>query len=199
MFARRSPTDQPQFAPNTPNGSKGGQFFMADDAVVLAAADGTIWSSSVTPGGISIVVDHGKPWATYYQHLSRALVPMAIAAGRGGIRVARGQPIGIVGGSPLDGEHLKHLHFEMWKGGAGGAHVDPQLHGFDSWPVLESGYTSERGVAARNVLETIAREGVRAPVVQRDDSTRRVLAAIALVGGLALAGVALHRIGQRTT
>ena len=33
-------------------------------------------------------------------------------------QVRTGQPIGIIGGDPLDAAHLMHLHFETWRGGA---------------------------------------------------------------------------------
>jgi murein DD-endopeptidase MepM/ murein hydrolase activator NlpD len=41
-----------------------------------------------------------------------------------GAKVIAGQPIGIVGADPLDAEHLKHLHFELWPSGARGSALD---------------------------------------------------------------------------
>jgi murein DD-endopeptidase MepM/ murein hydrolase activator NlpD len=96
---------------------------------VLAAADGTIWSSGMTPHGLHVVIDHGKPFATYYVHMSSLLVPSGIARGGGKIKVYAGQPLGVVGASPLDGQHLKHLHFEVWKDGGAESHTDP-------WPYI---------------------------------------------------------------
>ncbi|MCX5744591.1 MAG: hypothetical protein NT062_19040, partial [Proteobacteria bacterium] len=45
-----------------------------------------------------------------------------------------GQPIGVIGASPLDGEHLKHLHFELWLGGPNDR-VDPSVV-MRGWPVV---------------------------------------------------------------
>lgn len=190
MFRRKSPADQPQYPAGTPAGSPG--YFMTDTAQVLAAADGTLWSSKMTPGGISIVIDHGKPWATYYQHLAKALVPIGIASGHLGIRIARGQPIGIVGGSPLDGEHLRHLHFEMWKGGGADAHVDPQREGFDSWPVFDQRDTSttwdsRRGMA-QSMLEEISKQGVQKGVKGRGGVSLPVVLGVG-AAGLLVAGI----------
>ncbi len=133
MFKRKGAAVELAFPAGTPNGSRG--YFMPNDVHVVAAADGLLWSSSRSPGGLQVVLDHGSPFATYYQHMTRLFVPLGVSSGKGGIRVERGQSIGIVGGSPLDGEHLMHLHFEMWKGGGSGAHVDPQAEGFDDWDI----------------------------------------------------------------
>ncbi len=139
MFKRIGDPLEASYAPGTPNGSR--HYFMPDGVVVVAADDGVVWTCKESPGGLSIVLSHGKPWATYYQHLSKVFVPFT-SSGRGGVKVKRGQAIGIVGGSPLDGEKLKHLHFEMWFEGGQEAHVDPQAHGFKSWPVLTSAVTN---------------------------------------------------------
>ena len=61
--------------------------------------------------------------ATFYTHLERLLVTPT-ANVKAGERVRAGQPIGIIGADPLDGEHLKHLHFEIWLGGPKDA-IDP--------------------------------------------------------------------------
>jgi len=147
MFRRNGDPLEAAYPPGTPNGSK--HYMMPNGVVVVAAQDGLVWSCKSSPGGLSIVLDHGKLWAgaTYYQHMSKVFVPFT-TSGRGGVRVKRGQAIGIVGGSPLDGEKLMHLHFEMWQNGANGvaggadAHVDPESHGFSSWPVLSSAVTN---------------------------------------------------------
>jgi hypothetical protein len=132
MFKRKSATDQSRWKAGTPNGSR--LFFMPERVHVVAAEDGVLWNTKLSTGGHSVVVSHtGKGWATYYQHLSELFVPLGIARGAGGVKVSRGQSLGIVGGSPLDGQKLKHLHFEMWKGGGQESHVDPQLEGFDKW------------------------------------------------------------------
>jgi murein DD-endopeptidase MepM/ murein hydrolase activator NlpD len=109
MFARE-PHDP--WTRGTPNGSKA--FVMADDHPALAASDGKIWSAMKTPQGFAVVIDHGpRKVATFYAHIEKLLVPEA-APGKNGAIVRAGQPIGIIGASPLDAEHLKHLHFELW-------------------------------------------------------------------------------------
>ena len=70
------------------------------------------------------MIDHGPlKVATFYQHLEKLLVTETANA-KSGERVRAGQPIGVIGADPLDGEHLKHLHFEFWRGGPKDA-IDP--------------------------------------------------------------------------
>jgi hypothetical protein len=77
-----------------------------------------------TPRGFAVVIDHGpSKVATFYQHLEKLLVTPTANA-KAGQHVHAGQPIGIVGADPLDAEHLKHLHFELWLGGPSNA-TDP--------------------------------------------------------------------------
>ena len=119
MFAR-TPSDA--FTSGTPNGSK--QFVMPDGIEAVAASDGVVWSAMKTPRGHAVVIDHGPAKvATFYTHLERLLVTPTANAGAGE-RVRAGQPIGIIGADPLDPQHLKHLHFELWLGGPDHA-VDP--------------------------------------------------------------------------
>ncbi|MGE0402449.1 MAG: murein hydrolase activator EnvC [Kofleriaceae bacterium] len=120
MFPRL-PADS--FKAGTPNASKG--FVMPDGALVVAASDGRVWSAMSTPRGYAVVIDHGpRQVATFYQHLEKLFVaPTAKAGSKQTVRA--GEPIGVVGFSPLDGEKLKHLHFEMWLGGPNAA-IDPQ-------------------------------------------------------------------------
>jgi hypothetical protein len=47
-----------------------------------------------------------------------------LAVGRGA-SVAAGQPIGTIGASPEDVAHLRHLHFELWKGATRSGAIDP--------------------------------------------------------------------------
>lgn len=92
---------------------------------VLAARGGTVWSVSERSdgGGWSVVIDHGKPWATYYTHLER----VDVSKGQG---VAAGEPIGLMGGDHSEGAKLRHLHFEAWYQGAGSkSSVDAQSAG----------------------------------------------------------------------
>lgn len=112
MFAR-VPSDS--FKAGTPNGSK--LFVMPDGLPALAASEGVVASAMKTPHGFAVVIDHApRKVATFYTHLEKLLVAPA-APGKSNERVRAGQPIGVIGASPLDAEHLKHLHFEVWLGG----------------------------------------------------------------------------------
>lgn len=128
MFQRDGERDS-NFPAGTPNGSR--MFFMPDDQWAVAAAPGAIWSTGVGPTGIYVVIDHGAPYATFYVHFDALdpAIPMGIQRGAGKLQVARGQRLGRIGFSPRDGAKLKHLHIEVWKGGASESHVDP-------WPFL---------------------------------------------------------------
>ncbi len=130
---------------------------MPDDAVVVAASDGVVWSAGQTSRGFAVVIDHGpRKVATFYTHLARLLVTPTSRA-RAGQRVRAGEPIGIVGFDPMDGQRLKHLHFEVWLGGPNDA-VDPQAlmrtweHVADERPVMpkpRNGGFTYRPVGAR--------------------------------------------------
>lgn len=123
MFRRRDPRDQVAlYPPRTKHGSAG--YFMPDAVPVLAASDGTVWSAELTSRGYAVVLDHGAPWATFYQHLA-ALFVLPTQRGRSGQRVRAGDVIGHVGADPLDHEGLMHLHFELWYRGAHEAAIDP--------------------------------------------------------------------------
>jgi murein DD-endopeptidase MepM/ murein hydrolase activator NlpD len=112
MFARLA---SDPFKAGSPNGSK--LFVMPDDIPALAASDGVVWSATQTPQGFAVVIDHGpRKVATFYTHLEKLLVASA-KPGKNGERLRAGQPLGIIGASPRDSEHLKHLHFEIWLGG----------------------------------------------------------------------------------
>jgi hypothetical protein len=115
MFARQ-PSDP--FTPGSPNGTK--LFVMPDNLVAVAASDGIVWSAGPTPRGFAVVIEHSpSKVATFYAHLEKLLVAK-------GDHMRAGQPIGTIGASPLDAEHLKHLHFELWLGGPSDR-VDPSL------------------------------------------------------------------------
>jgi hypothetical protein len=112
MF-ERVPADM--FKSGTPNGTR--NYVMPDGLVAVAASDGTVWSAGSMPTGFAVVLDHTPTKAaTFYAHLEKLFV-QPTASGKSGERVRAGQPIGVIGASPLDGEHLKHLHFELWLGG----------------------------------------------------------------------------------
>jgi murein DD-endopeptidase MepM/ murein hydrolase activator NlpD len=84
---------------------------------VRAAGDGTVVDVNPVKGfsgyGITITIDHGYSYETFYAHLKRALV-------RPGEQVKRGQVIAESGNTGLS--IAPHLHFEIRKNGA---HVDP--------------------------------------------------------------------------
>ena len=125
VMYRRIPSDS--YAAGTPNGSRG--YVMPENRAALAAADGIATLAENTPRGWSVIVDHTSPGiSTYYTHLSQLLVVPKQA-------VLAGQPIGIIGSDPLDGERLKHLHFELWRGGRKNP-VDPEplMRGWEYLP-----------------------------------------------------------------
>lgn len=129
MYERRSKADRPEFKPGTSSGTP--KFFAPSNMVpVVAAKDGTIWSASKEPTGWTVVIDHGKPFATYYTHL----VALAVAPHANGKNTATGKPthvragdvIGVMGWSPRDAQKLTHLHFSVAHNGPPeGAAVDP--------------------------------------------------------------------------
>jgi murein DD-endopeptidase MepM/ murein hydrolase activator NlpD len=126
----RAPSNDalPEFRRGTADRSTGGLFFAPPGIPVLAAADGTIWSSSISPRGAQIVISHGKPYATYYQHLAFVRMPL-LRRGAGAIKVRAGEPIGIMGNGSEVGQAavngFRHLHFEVWKGGGPSMFTDP--------------------------------------------------------------------------
>ncbi len=129
MFRRRDARDLiAVFPPKTANGTP--LFFMPDGISALAAAAGTVAFADVTPMGNSVIIQHPIGWATYYTHLA------SLAVKRGDV-VRAGQPLGTIGASPIDGEHLKHLHFELWKGGKRSGAVDPAPY-LDTWTRVTS-------------------------------------------------------------
>ncbi|HEY5934512.1 MAG TPA: peptidoglycan DD-metalloendopeptidase family protein [Kofleriaceae bacterium] len=161
MFARAKADP---FKPGTPNGSK--LFVMPDNIPVLAAGDGTVWSAGPTSRGFAVVIDHGQPSgvATFYIHLEKLFVTPTSRA-RAGQRVRAGEPLGIVGFSPRDGEKLKHLHFEIWRGGYKDA-IDPAPF-MRAWSAL----ADPRQSAARNaslVYRPVGETGERYPDWVRD-------------------------------
>jgi len=108
IMYRRLPADR--CPAGTPNGSRG--YVMPDHRAALAVSDGVVSFAASTPRGWTVIIDHApRKLATYYTHCSQLLVVPKQA-------VRAGQPIGVIGGDPLDGAHLMHLHFELWRGGA---------------------------------------------------------------------------------
>jgi murein DD-endopeptidase MepM/ murein hydrolase activator NlpD len=124
MYPRRDAADQRDlYPPRTKHGAR--NHFMPDAIAVLAVRDGLVWSAGKTPRGYAVVLDHGPPWASFYQHLSEMFV-QPTQRGKSGQRVRAGDVIGHVGADPLDAEGLMHLHFELWYRGAHESAIDPE-------------------------------------------------------------------------
>ncbi len=139
VMYRRDPSDP--WKAGTPNGSPG--FVMPDHRAALAASDGVVWSAANTARGWTVVVDHApRKFATYYTHLSSLLVTAKQS-------ITAGTPLGIIGADPLDGEHLMHLHFEIWRGAAD-SRFDPQRLIETSWEYLPDLGDLPRTLVARN-------------------------------------------------
>lgn len=146
----------------SPNGSR--NYVMPDHRAALAASDGAVWSASYTPRGWTVVIDHApRKLATYYTHLSELLVVPKQA-------VRAGQPIGVIGADPLDGAHLKHLHFEVWRGGAKDR-FDPELL-MKAWEHLPDPGDLPAALVARNARITHAL-AARVPVREHTRSYPR--------------------------
>jgi murein DD-endopeptidase MepM/ murein hydrolase activator NlpD len=158
MYRRRA--DDPWRA-GTPNGSPG--WVMPNYRAALAAADGVVLSAANTPRGWTVVIDHApRGFATYYTHLSSLLVTAKQP-------VNAGTPLGIIGADPLDGEHIMHLHFELWRGDA--------RHRFDPQRLIET--TWEYVPDPGDQPELVARNGTHRPpdggrfIVHVNTHTRR--------------------------
>lgn len=123
----------------TSDTDKLGQSFAVKGLWVLAARAGKVWSVTPTNNGIMVVIDHGKPWATFYGHLETCRLANT-SRGESGESVAAGEIIGTVGAGLntdpakglVDAEHLRHLHFETWYKGAADHAVDPE-RAMQSW------------------------------------------------------------------
>jgi murein DD-endopeptidase MepM/ murein hydrolase activator NlpD len=114
MYRRVAGDEHPA---NTPNGSR--NYVMPDHRAALAVSDGVTSYAGNTPRGWTVIIRHvPQRFSTYYTHLSQLLVVPNQT-------VRAGQPIGVVGGDPLDIKHLMHLHFGLWRGDRKNA-VDPE-------------------------------------------------------------------------
>lgn len=139
IMYRRQPGDP--WRAGTPNGTP--NWVMPDHRAALAASDGIVWSAAQTPRGWSVVIDHApRKLATYYTHLSSVLVTAKQT-------VSAGTPIGIIDADPLDGQHIKHLHFEVWHGGASDR-FDSQRLIETTWEYLPDPGDLPRPLVARN-------------------------------------------------
>lgn len=121
----RNEGELPEYAGH--DGTK--RFFAPQGTPVIAARDGVLWSADHSQRGFQIVLDHGKPFATYYQHIEKLSVPLAEQGKTedGKVYVVRaGDVIGMMGYDPIDPEGLRHLHFAVWYAGFGdSASVNP--------------------------------------------------------------------------
>lgn len=105
---------------------RAGKWFAPVGTPITAARAGKVWSVTKSPRGWSVVIDHGKPFATFYQHLQDAVVSK-------GQPVIAGQALGRMGSDPLDAAHLRHLHFAVWYKGAGDKASVDMSHVIGSW------------------------------------------------------------------
>ena len=138
IMYRRRPGDP--WKPGSPNGTA--NFVMPNHRAALAASDGVVWSAVKTARGCAVTVDHGpRKLATYYTHLSSLLVTAKQP-------VTAGTPLGIIGADPLDGEHIVHLHFEVWRGERD--RFDPQRVIETSWEYVPDPGDLPRILVARN-------------------------------------------------
>lgn len=97
----------------------GEHYYAPQGTAILAAKSGTVWSTGTGARGMNVVLDHGPPFATFYQHLERVDVIK-------GQYVEAGEQIGIMGIDPTDKQRVRHLHFAVWYQGNGDkASVDP--------------------------------------------------------------------------
>lgn len=134
MYRRKSVNDRPEYKTGSTR-----LFFAPPNMVpVVAAKDGVIWSAGKTPRGWSVVIDHGKPFATYYTHM----VALAVAPHANGKNTLTGKPtrikagdvIGLMGADPMDKSKTVHLHFSVAHNGPPeSAAVDPADE-MKTWP-----------------------------------------------------------------
>lgn len=117
MFKRRDARDLiAVFPTGTSNGTP--LFFIPDNVPAFAASAGAVTFAANTSVGHTVIFQHTNNWSTYYTHLST----LAVAKGQ---QVPAGQTLGTIGASPTDGQHLVHMHFEMWNGHRRSGAVDP--------------------------------------------------------------------------
>lgn len=109
-----------RYPPGTSSGTRG--FFAPPGVPVLAARAGRVWSAGRTARGIMVVIDHGKPWSTLYQHLDSTTLSRharGLDVGTGTPTLVRaGDVLGVMGADPVQGTRaFRHLHFETWHEG----------------------------------------------------------------------------------
>lgn len=104
MYRKRLPT-----APRHPWSSR--WHYMNPRTPALAANDATVYRAGKLSTGWHVVLEHEDGIGTAYNHLAELVPGM-----QPGLRVRAGEPIGVVGGSPI-GYGLVHLHFDVAVGG----------------------------------------------------------------------------------
>jgi murein DD-endopeptidase MepM/ murein hydrolase activator NlpD len=134
MYKRRSQADRPEFR------AHGTRMFFAPTGMVpiLAAHDGTIWSAGQTPRGWTVVLDHGKPFASYYTHMT-ALAVAPHARGKNTVtgeptQVRAGDVIGLMGFDPMDKSQTTHLHFSVAHDGPPEQNAVDPADAMATWP-----------------------------------------------------------------
>jgi len=137
MYRRRSKTDLvAEYPPRSSSGSP--MHFAPWGTPIVAARDGIVWSCARTPRGWTIVLSHGRPFATYYTHLEVPVFPehargVNTATGKP-TPVRRGDGLGVMGWDPMDPAKLRHLHFAVWVGGGESAAANPET-AMRTWPI----------------------------------------------------------------
>lgn len=129
MYRRPRPV-----SPEQARGEHGSKYYdIPSGTPVLAARAGVVWSFGESLLGWNVIIDHGKPFATLYQHLD--VVSAIVRQGRGTPIVA-GTRLGQAGygNKPGDGA-IRHLHFALWVGGGEASAVDPEPR-MGSWALV---------------------------------------------------------------
>jgi hypothetical protein len=135
MFKRRDARDLiAAFPAGTSNGTP--LFFIPDSVAALAASAGVVTFAANTPVGHTVIIQHPNGWTTYYTHLTTLVVAK-------GQQVTAGQMLGAIGANPKDGQHLVHLHFELWKGRKRSGAIDPAPY-LAAWSRMVSPWSPNR-------------------------------------------------------
>lgn len=137
MYRRRSISDRAEYPAGQGSTT---QFFAPTGVHIMAARDARVWSVDKSARGWEIVLDHGSPWATYYQHMSDTPLGLHANGFPDGNRsveptlVRAGDVIGTMGSDPTDAGKVRHLHFTPWYNGHGdSAAVDPGAQLLTRW------------------------------------------------------------------
>lgn len=130
VFPRKDPSDLIDlFRPGTPNGGR--NWFAPPRTPIVAARAGKLWTVGQSDKGIGVILDHGKPFATFYQHMESS--PMLGVAK--GTHVNMGDVIGYMGYSNEDAQRVRHLHFAVMYEGGLEATVDSE-QAMRVWPYV---------------------------------------------------------------